>query len=235
MTQGFGVGLRDAWLDLVLGGTCAGCERPGLSLCRDCRAELAALTPFAAVPAPVPNGFPGATACAPYEGMLRRLIVEHKEHARYSLAGPLGRTLAGGVAEAIAPGRAVWLCPIPSAAATVRARGHEPLRRIAIVAARHLRADGYDVRLADALRLLRRPADQAGLSALERAVNLEGVFAARSRWAETLTDQPVLLVDDVLTTGSTLTQAAGALETTGIGVLGAAVLAATRRRVAPGS
>jgi predicted amidophosphoribosyltransferase len=229
------VGIRDAWVDLVLGGTCAGCERAGVSLCQVCRADLAALTPFAASPTPVPSGFPGATACSPYDGMLRRLIVEHKEHARYGLAKPLGRALAAAVATALEPGRAAWLCPIPSARATVRARGHEPLRRIAIVAARHLRENGYDVRLADALRLLRRPADQAGLSARERIANVDGVFGVRSRWAETLTDQPVLLVDDVLTTGSTLTQAAGALETTGIAVLGSAVLAATRRYGTPGS
>ncbi|GAB2572343.1 ComF family protein [Kribbella endophytica] len=222
-------------MDLVLGGTCAGCERPGVSVCRDCRAELAGLTPFTASPTPVLAGFPGATACSPYDGMLRRLIIEHKEHARYTLARPLGKTLAISMAAAIAPGRAAWICPIPSAAATVRARGHEPLRRIAIVAARHLRENGYDVRLADALRLVRRPADQAGLSARERIANMDGVFGVRSRWAETLTDQPVVLVDDVLTTGSTLTQAAGALETTGIAVLGSAVLAATRRDRTPGS
>jgi predicted amidophosphoribosyltransferase len=222
-------------VDLVLGGSCAGCERPGVTLCQDCKADLAALTPFTAVPTPEPAGFPRATACSPYEGTLRRLILEHKEHARYSLAKPLGRTLATAVGLAIEPGRAAWICPIPSARATVRARGHEPLRRIAIVAARHLRENGYDVRLADALRLLRRPADQAGLSARERIANLDGVFGVRSRWAEPLTDQPVLLVDDVLTTGSTLTQAARALETTGIAVLGSAVLAATRRHGTPGS
>jgi predicted amidophosphoribosyltransferase len=229
------VKLRDAWVDLVLGGTCAGCERPGVSLCGLCRAELAALTPFTAVPTPEPTGFPRATACSPYAGTLRRLIVEHKENARYSLARPLGKTLAVSIAAAIEPGRAAWICPIPSARATVRARGHEPLWRIAIVAARHLREEGYDVRPADALRLLRRPADQAGLSARERFANLDGVFGVRSRWAETLTDQPVLLVDDVLTTGSTLAHAAGALETTGVAVLGSAVLAATRRHPAPGS
>ncbi|MEV6287866.1 phosphoribosyltransferase family protein [Kribbella sp. NPDC051770] len=229
------MGLRDAWVDLLLGGSCAGCARPGVTLCLGCRAELAALTPFPAAPTPVPPGFPPATACAPYEGVLRRLLLEHKEHARYALAEPLGRTLATAVAAAISPGRAAWLCPIPSARATVRARGHEPLRRIAIVAARHLSENGYDVRLAAALKLLRRPADQAGLSAQERIANVEGVFGVRSRWAETLTTQPVLLVDDVLTTGSTLSQAAGALETTGIAVLGSAVLAATRRHATPGS
>jgi predicted amidophosphoribosyltransferase len=89
--------------------------------------------------------------------------------------------------------------------------------------------------LADALAVVRRPMDQAGLSAEERAANLAGAFGARSRWAERLTDQPVLLVDDVLTTGSTLAEAARALSLRGIQVLGCAVVAATPRWTASGS
>ncbi|WP_041289205.1 ComF family protein [Kribbella flavida] len=229
------MGIRDAFVDLVLGGTCAGCERPGASVCAQCRAELGAATPFAARPDPVPAGFKPATAAAAYDGVLRRLIIEHKENARYALARPLGHLLAATVERAIEGRRAVWLCPVPSAPATDRARGHEPLRRIVVVAARHLRRQGYDVRPADALRVVRRPADQAGLSEAERVVNLAGAFAARSRWAEMLTGQPVLVVDDVLTTGSTLTEAVRALESAGVAVLGGAVLAATRRRTASGS
>jgi predicted amidophosphoribosyltransferase len=73
------------------------------------------------------------------------------------------------------------------------------------------------------------------LSATERAANLAGAFAARSRWAERLTDQPVILVDDVLTTGSTLAEAGRALSARGIPVLGCAVVAATGRRTTRGS
>ena len=102
-------------------------------------------------------------------------------------------------------------------------------------AVRALRSQGIDARIADALRVVRRPDDQAGLSAQRRTANLAGAFALRSRWAETLTDQPVLLVDDVITTGSTLAEACRALENGGIPVLGCAVLAATRRYSTSGS
>jgi predicted amidophosphoribosyltransferase len=129
----------------------------------------------------------------------------------------------------------VWLCPVPSARSTVRKRGHDPLRRITKAAARALRQQGVDARVADALSVVRRPDDQAGLSAEQRAANLAGVFAARSRWAERLTDKPVLLVDDVITTGSTLAEACRALESRRIPVLGCAVLAATRRHSPSGS
>jgi predicted amidophosphoribosyltransferase len=226
---------RDAFADLVLGGRCAGCERPGVAVCVSCRTLLSTATPFHAWPDPVPAGLPLPTAAAQYGGAVRGLILAHKEHARYSLAGPLGQALAQAVRVSLESGRAGWLCPVPSPRSTVRQRGHDPLRRLTVAAARQLRKQGYDVRLADALGVVRRPADQSGLSAQERAANLAGAFAARSRWAERLTDQPVILVDDVLTTGSTLAEAGRALSERGIAVLGCAVVAATSRRVPPGS
>jgi predicted amidophosphoribosyltransferase len=227
--------LRDALVDLVLGGRCAGCDRPGVALCPDCRRELAVSTAYRAWPEPVPVGLRVTTATAEYGGVVRSLILAHKEHARYALARPLGEALAVAIQATLGPGRAAWLCPVPSSRSTVRQRGHDPLRRVTAAAARHLRRGGYDVRVADALAVVRRPQDQAGLSAQQRAANLAGAFAARSRWAERLTDQPVIVVDDVLTTGSTLAEACRALASRGIPVLGCAVVAATRRRVVSGS
>jgi len=222
-------------MDLVLGGRCAGCERPGVTLCGGCRELLTSLTPFRAWPDPRPPGLPPPTAGAPYADELRQLIIAHKENARYALARPLGGVLATAVLSALGERRGAWLCPVPSARATVRQRGHDPLRRITKAAVRALRGQGIDARPADALRVVRRPDDQAGLSAERRTANLAGAFAVRSRWAERLTDQPVLLVDDVITTGSTLAEACRALESRGIPVLGCAVVAATRRHSPSGS
>ncbi|MFF0344268.1 ComF family protein [Kribbella sp. NPDC004875] len=193
------------------------------------------MTPFRAWPDPAPPGLAPPTAAAAYGGELRGLILAHKEQARYALAEPLGQLLATVVRTALAGRRAAWLCPVPSPPATVRQRGHDPLRRITKTAVRSLRRQGIDARVADALRVVRRPDDQAGLSAERRTANLDGAFGLRSRWAETLIDQPVLLVDDVITTGSTLSEACRALETGGIRVLGCAVLAATARHAASGS
>jgi predicted amidophosphoribosyltransferase len=229
------VPLRDAFVDLVLGGTCAGCDRPGPSICPSCRTVLTTATPYVAWPDPRPAGLLQPTTATAYDGEVRKVILAHKEHAGYALARPLGEALALSVRASLEGRRAVWLCPVPSSRSTVRERGHDPLRRITAAAARHLRKQGYDVRLADALTVVRRPADQAGLSAGERAANLAGAFGVRSRWAERLTDQPILLVDDVLTTGSTLAEAGRALSARGIAALGCAVVAATRRRRASGS
>ncbi len=225
----------DGFVDLVLGGRCAGCTRPGVTLCGRCRRLLTGLTPFRAWPDPSPPGLAPPTAAAPYAGELRNLILAHKEHARYALARPLGELLANAVMAALEPRRAAWVCPVPSPRATVRKRGHDPLGRITKAAVRSLRRQGIDARTADALRVVGRPDDQAGLSAERRTANLDGAFGLRSRWAETLIGQPVLLVDDVITTGSTLTEACRALETRGIQVLGCALLAATSRHRTSGS
>jgi predicted amidophosphoribosyltransferase len=228
------VGVRDAFVDLVLGSECAGCGEPGPVVCGECRAGLRNAVPVEAWPDPVPVGLPRPVATAQYGGVVRKLILAHKEDAQYALAKPLGELLACAVRGALT-GRAAWVAPVPSAGGTVRRRGHDPLRRVARLAVKELRGQGYDVRLADALVVVRRPADQAGLTAGQRAANLAGAFGLRSRWAERLTDQPVLLVDDVLTTGSTLAEAARALSARGIPVSGCAVVAATPRRATSGS
>jgi predicted amidophosphoribosyltransferase len=225
------VSLRDAFADLVLGGVCAGCERPGRAVCPDCRTELSG-TPYPTWPDPVPPGLAPPTAVAAYDGAVRALLVAHKEHGRYQLASVLGDGLASAVAGGLAAAglRAAWLCPVPTTPARVRARGHDPLGRITAVCVRRLRRSGYDVRMAAALRVGRRTEDQAGLDASRRAANLAGAFGVQRGWPERLSGQPVLVVDDVLTTGATLAEACRALRSAGVSPVGCAVVAATRLR-----
>lgn len=224
--------LRDAFADLVLGGVCAGCARPGRAVCPGCR-SLFDGPGYVAWPDPAPAGLEVPVAATAYEGPVREIVVAHKEHGRYQLAGVLGEALAVAVAARLATAghRAAWLCPVPTTPARIRARGHDPLGRITAVCARRLRGSRYDVRTAAGLVVRRRLADQSGLSAEQRAVNLAGAFDVRRTWAERLTDQPVLVVDDVLTTGATLAEACRALAAAGVFPLGCAVVAATRRRL----
>ena len=81
-----------------------------------------------------------------------------------------------------------------------------------------------------ALRHVRPLADQAGLGQVARARNLEGAMQVRGGWRGRLHGRPVWLVDDVVTSGATLLEAARALRVAGAVVVGGICLAATARR-----
>jgi predicted amidophosphoribosyltransferase len=223
--------LRSAAADLLLGSSCAGCVAPGPALCERCTTSLLAL-PRLALPDPAPPGLPDVYAAGAYDGLLRTVLLAHKERGRLALARPLGELLASAVAAVLvtsapAPARAVLLVPVPSSRGAVRERGHDPLRRVSRAAARSLRRHGLDVRLrSDVLLPRRRVRDQSGLDADERAANVAGALLARQMPAST----PVVVLDDIVTTGATALEATRALRQSGADVLGVAVVAATRRR-----
>ena len=228
--------LMAASVDLFLGGACVGCQRPGPALCLCCASSLDRL-PFEARPSPSPPGLPLVLAVAEYGGLVKAALVAHKEEARLSLARPLGRTLAlsvFGVLSRSNPLSAGWspgvvtLVPAPSARRTVRERGHDPMLRITRECGRALRKAGVAAVVDPALRVDRPVVDQAGLSAAERAANLAGAFAARTR--RRLDGRCIVIVDDICTTGATAAEAARATSAAGATVLGVGVIAATPRR-----
>ncbi|WKN47555.1 ComF family protein [Nocardioides sp. Arc9.136] len=228
--------MLDAAADLLLGGRCAGCERPGRVLCRDCAAAL----PDSARPAwptPVPAGLVEPWAAAAYDGLVRSLVLGLKERRLLGLRRPLADLLATAASAAVGsavPAGSVALVPVPSRTATVRERGHDPTYAVTAGAAARLRAAGVD---AVAVRMLRtRPGvvDQAGLDAVARSANLTGSMACTDaslrRLARRRPRVSVVVCDDVLTTGSTAREAQRALEAVGLHVAAVAAVAATRRR-----
>lgn len=220
----------DAWTDLVYGGTCIGCGRPGRPLCRDCRP---APEPFEAWPTPPPAGLARPIAAADYDGVARALVLGLKERRMLVLAPALSQLLAGSVAAHDLQGPVV-LVPAPSRPSSVRARALDSTYVIARGAARLLSSQA-EVR---AVRLLRtRPGlvDNAGLDTAARAANLAGSITCPSpalrRLAERHPRARLLVVDDVITTGATAREAQRALEAVGLHVAGIATAAATRKQV----
>ncbi|MFE4578691.1 ComF family protein [Streptomyces chartreusis] len=109
-------------------------------------------------------------------------------------------------------GAPVLLVPVPSARGAVRARGHDPARRIALAAAGELRRAGTQARVLAVLRQGRAVADQSGLNSRQRLDNLAGALTVAPGGGRLLVGGgPVVLVDDLMTTGASLAEAARAL------------------------
>ena len=215
--------------ELVLEGGCAGCggASGGDPLCSPCRAPLLH-APAVTWPVPVPPGLPPPWSVAAYDGPVRSALVAYKEDGRAALRAPLGAALGRAVAGA-AGRRGVVLVPVPSRPAAVRARGRDHVRELARVAARTATALGPAAAAVAALRLVRRTSDQAGLSSAARAANLGGALAVRPSSVPRLMGAHVVVVDDLVTTGSTLAEAARALRAVGVEPFAVATVAATRR------
>ncbi|MCX4508718.1 ComF family protein [Streptomyces sp. NBC_01619] len=199
---------------LVLPVACGGCGRPRTPLCEECGGRLEG-PPARARPCPEPRGLPVVFAAARYEDAVRAVLLAHKERGALGLAGPLGAALAGAVRAAMpqAPDERepLLLVPVPSAPRAVRARGHDPARRIAVAAAVALRRTGTYARALPVLRQRRTVADQSGLTARRRLANMAGALEVASGAERLLAAHAAVLVDDVMTTGASLAEAARAL------------------------
>lgn len=104
------------------------------------------------------------------------------------------------------------LVPVPSSKASQRRRG-----RSFIVDLTHHISDLTGIAMNDCLQLTRRVSDQSGLSKSQRATNLEGAFAVKP---SAIVRGELILIDDVVTTGATLREAARALNSQGFHAVG---------------
>jgi predicted amidophosphoribosyltransferase len=223
-------------LALVASSTCAGCRGEGGPLCPACAALLRGPA-YDAPLSPRPAGLPPVLAVAAYDGPVREAVVAFKDHGRWSLRAQLGDALARSVAAALVlapePDRVV-LVPAPGSPGSALERDGDHVRELAGRAAVRLRRAGVAVRVVPALTSVRRRRDQVGLDRAARATNLASSMAATTAALRLPRRTPVVLVDDVVTTGATLGEAVRALRSCGVDPLAAAVVAATTRS-APGS
>lgn len=214
--------MLDALLDLVLPVECGGCGRPGIRWCRPCARDLDD------APAPVrPRVDPGVPAWAlgPYRGTHRRAVVAAKEHGRRDLAQPLGVALGAAIVRlrrwGELPAGLLSVVPAPTRARAARTRGGDPVTRAVRAAAMHDRA----LRVVPILETARGVRDSVGLSAAQRHRNLAGrVHLTRATGVPR--EVPVLVVDDVMTTGTTAAEAVRVLTAAGFRPCGVLVIAA---------
>jgi predicted amidophosphoribosyltransferase len=211
-------------LDLAFPARCPGCGAEGAPICASC---LPALDSRLEEPPGVPIGLPGDLPerllqlewCSPFRGVARSALHALKYAGEQRLAVPLGEAVARrwrrvGVGADL-------LVPVPVHAERARRRGYDQAALIGTVA-----ASALGLPFAPILVRARATAAQFDLDRADRAANVSGAFGLRPlpRLAELDPERPlagrwVLLVDDVVTTGSTLAACAAPLLAAGaIGV-----------------
>ncbi|GLJ93467.1 ComF family protein [Streptomyces poonensis] len=152
-------------------------------------------------------------------GAVRAVLRESRrvtEEVRGDGGTPVGMraatSVSSGMREEPAVREPVLLVPVPSARKAVRARGHDPARRIALAAAGELRRTGTPARVLGVLRQRRAVADQSGLDSRQRLDNLTGALTVAAGGGRLLAGGRIVLVDDLMTTGASLAEAARAVQ-----------------------
>lgn len=216
--------LTDA-LDLMLARACLMCGRLGRALCSAC---LTTLRGRAGVHVGV-TGLPTVACALPYEGPARRALLEYKERANRSLAPMLGVLLADAV-RVLVPDpalRGTLLVPVPGHRRP--SRGFDALGAIVDGCDRELSGERRAVRHERLLRMdVPHPALK-GLGRDDRRAAVAGAFGVDRRVRARLPPGPIVVVDDILTTGATAGEAVRALSAAGLTVAGVAVIAAASR------
>ncbi|MCA9877518.1 MAG: ComF family protein [Thermomicrobiales bacterium] len=193
-------------LDVVYPRRCAGCGKRGTWLCPQCEAGDACFSGALCAPCGVPVAR-GACQChelpasiervrsvGAYDGWLRGAVVQMKYHGEWARAGHLAPLLAQAAADMLPVD---VLVPVPLHPARQKQRGFNQTEKLAAALAGET---GLPVKRV--LERTRRTAPQVGLDAAGRAANVRGAFGMVA--GASVAGQTVLLVDDVITTGSTL-------------------------------
>jgi ComF family protein len=219
--------LIDRALDLAFPARCAGCGREGEPLCRTCspaldaRLDLPAGTPIG-LDGDLPDGLLQLEWCAAFAGPVRGALHDLKYAGEQRLAQPLGRAVARRWARVAAGGDA--LVPVPVHADRRRKRGYDQAELIAAAA-----APGLRLPLAPILERRRATTAQFDLDRAARAGNVRDAFGLRPGGdRRVLEGRWIVLVDDVVTTGATLTACARAL--LDAGVVGVSAITVARER-----
>src|SRR5438105_112123 len=219
-------------IDWLLPPRCGSCRAVGAWLCASCAARVRPLTEPLCRRCGRELSFSGdscgcrhrlrclsrARSAAEYRGPLERAIHRFKYEGWRSLAPALAALTAERLAGDVAPG--ALLVAVPLHPGRQRRRGYNQSELLAVELRRRLGTSGPgDAGRAAGpgpgrLLRLRDTPPQVGLDRVRRHANVAGAFAWRGA---DLAGRPVVVVDDVTTTGATLEACAAALRGAGSG------------------
>ncbi|WP_082374325.1 ComF family protein [Ardenticatena maritima] len=214
-------------LDLLFPPACAVCRTIGTPLCPNCLSQWhffaeprcprcdESLTPRHTCA--LPPALDHLLVVGPHTGNARRAVHALKYRRQRDVAEPLGVLMAFRVtALGFQPDLVV---PVPIPPRRLAERGYNQAALLAHVVAREIGAPSVE-----ALTRTRETPPQVGLSRRERLRNVAGAFAIAGDTALSLEGRRVLLVDDVCTTGATMSACAEVFRACGAAMVVGVVL-----------
>ncbi len=198
--------MLDDLSQLIFPTRCYGCNRLGISICTDCRREW------------IPHYYKthidsmNVHSALLYTPTASKIIIAAKENSIKGADQLLTSAIIHVLQKAKLDSHYYQLVPIPSSKTSQRRRG----RSFIVDLCKEISTrTGLSVN--DCLTLSRKVSDQSGLSRIERLSNMKDAFALK---ADAIVRGDLILIDDVVTTGATLREAARALNSQGFHAIG---------------
>lgn len=198
---------------------CYGCRQLGITICSRCRkhwnphiyrSQISNLTVYSAIE---------------YSAVAKNILLAAKEESHKSADLLIVKALANSVDSLFKKFQVSALVPIPSQRSSNRRRGRDFISEIALSV-----AQDCGVAVLPVLEHKRAVRDQSKLDITGRSENLAMALAAKPEYCGNYLGEQVVILDDLLTTGSTINEAKRALSKAGFVVQAAATACVALRR-----
>jgi predicted amidophosphoribosyltransferase len=203
--------------ELIFPSRCIGCSQLGISICSICRKNWHPHI-YSRDLKVLGKSYPVISAIQ-YSPIASRVLLSAKEANQSAADQLLITAITHSLRFFIKNYGFGYLVPIPSRRAATRKRGRNFMQEITKSVAAN-----QSCKLLDILQHVRPVKDQSQLNSQQRSSNLAGALCASINPPQSDLPGniwPVIIVDDLITTGSTLAEAIRALHTAGLPVLGA--------------
>lgn len=202
--------------EILFPSRCISCGALGLSICSRCRRGW---NPHIYISkcGNLPSNHITVTSSVIYSTVAQKVILGAKESHFKSCDELVSQAITHALENLLRKDQVDFLVPIPSRKSAARQRGRQFIAEVSQAA-----STSHSIPLVSPLVHARKVRDQSGLHLQERWNNLEGAFVVEKEHG---LHGNVVLIDDLVTTGATLCEAARALRYAGIQVIGAVTAA----------
>lgn len=165
-----------------------------------------------------------AYASIKYNRVAMKMVLLAKEEGNISAQKLLATAIKTSITRLISDSdKEISLVPIPTSSKPYRRRGINPILELASRTSEIMQSNNQEIKIAQLLEVRKSLQDQTGLTNLERLRNLAGAFQVKSQIdSDYYESRRLIVIDDVVASGSTLREAVRALKERNLTVIGAA-------------